>query len=46
LHPDPIFHVRYSYAGDTYLAPFEIDFPKSEEVDGHEEFTVKRYLRA
>jgi dihydrofolate reductase len=41
-----VSHVHHSYAGDTYLAPFEIDFPKSEEVEGHENFTVKRYLRA
>jgi len=41
-----VSHVQHSYAGDTYLAPFEIDFPKSEEVEGHENFTVKRYLRA
>lgn len=40
-----VSHVHHSYDGDTYLAPFEIDFPKSEKVGGHEEFTVKRYLR-
>ena len=40
-----VSHVHHSYDGDTYLAPFEIDFPKSEKVEGHEEFTVKRYLR-
>lgn len=41
-----VSHVHHSYEGDTYLAPFEIDFPVSEEVEGHENFTVKRYLRA
>lgn len=41
-----VSHVHHSYQGDTYLAPFEIDFPKSEEVEGHETFTVKRYLRS
>lgn len=40
-----VSHVHRSYGGDTYLAPFEIDFPKSEEVESHENFTVKRYLR-
>lgn len=40
-----VSHVHHSYDGDTYLAPFEIDFPKCEKVGGHKEFTVKRYLR-
>lgn len=41
-----VSHVHHSYEGDTYLAPFEIDFPLSEEVEGHENFTVKRYLKS
>lgn len=41
-----VSHVHHTYQGDTYLAPFEMDFPESEEVEGHENFTVKRYLRA
>jgi len=40
-----VSHVHHSYQGDTYLSPFEMDFPESEEVEGHEDFTVKRYLR-
>jgi len=40
-----VSHVHHSYTGDTYLAPFEISFPKSEVIEGHEDFTVKRYLR-
>lgn len=40
-----VSHVHQSYDGDTYLAPFEIDFSKAEELEGHENFTVKRYLR-
>jgi len=40
-----VSHVHQSYNGDTYLAPFEIDFPESEEVEGHGDFTVRRYRR-
>lgn len=40
-----VSHVHHSYEGDTYLAPFEIDFPESEEVEGHGDFTVRRYRR-
>ncbi|MGJ8642624.1 MAG: dihydrofolate reductase [Luteolibacter sp.] len=40
-----VSHVHSSYDGDTYLAPFEIDFPEGETLEGHENFTVKRYLR-
>jgi len=40
-----VSHVHHSYYGDTYLAPFEIDFPESEEVEGHGDFTVRRYRR-
>jgi len=40
-----VSHVHHSYEGDTYLAPFEIDFPESEEVEGDGDFTVRRYRR-
>ena len=40
-----VSHVHHSYEGDTYLAPFEIDFPESEEVEGNGDFTVRRYRR-
>ena len=41
-----VSHVHEAYEGDTYLAPFESDFPKTEVVEEHEKFTVRRYLRA
>ncbi|MFK7850986.1 MAG: dihydrofolate reductase [Akkermansiaceae bacterium] len=40
-----VSHVHETYQGDTYLAPFEADFPKVDAVEGHEAFTVRRYLR-
>ena len=41
-----VSHVHGNYNGDTHLASFESDFPNTEEIEGHEAFTVKRYLRA
>jgi dihydrofolate reductase len=40
-----VSHVHHSHEGDTYLAPFEEDFPTVETVEEHPDFTVKRYLR-
>ncbi len=40
-----VSHVHQTYPGDTYLAPFEDEFPQQETIETHEHFTVKRYLR-
>lgn len=40
-----VSHVHEAYEGDTYLAPFEADFPKVEIVEEHADFTVRRYTR-
>lgn len=40
-----VSHIHHSHKGDTYLAPFELSFPDGEVIEGHEDFTVKRYLR-
>ena len=40
-----VSHVHENHEGDTYLAPFEENFPIVETVEEHEAFIVKRYLR-
>jgi dihydrofolate reductase len=41
-----VSHVQETHQGDTFLAPFEADFPNVEVVETHETFTVRRYRRA
>lgn len=41
-----ISHVHATHEGDTHLAEFEHDFPVSETVEQHADFTVKRHLRS
>ena len=41
-----VSHVQETHQGDTFLAPFEADFPNIEVVETHETFTVRRYRRA
>lgn len=40
-----VTHVHQSYAGDTFLAPFEASFPLVETILTAEDFTIRRYLR-
>lgn len=40
-----VSHVHETHQGDTFLAPFEADFPNVEVVEAHETFTVRRYWR-
>jgi dihydrofolate reductase len=41
-----VSHLHDSYEGDTFLAPFENNFPIVETIEAHTEFTVRRHLRA
>ena len=41
-----VSHVQETHQGDTFLAPFEADFPNVEVIETHETFTVRRYRRA
>ena len=41
-----VSHVQETHQGDTFLAPFEADFPNVEVVETHETFTVRCYRRA
>lgn len=40
-----VSHVHATHEGDTHLAEFEGKFTRSEVVESHGDFTVKRYLR-
>lgn len=40
-----VSHVKEPHTGDTYLAPFEESFPKTELLEEHETFLVRKYSR-
>jgi dihydrofolate reductase len=40
-----VSHLIHPYLGDTYLAPFESNFPVVETIEEHPEFIVRRHLR-
>jgi dihydrofolate reductase len=40
-----VSHLIHPHAGDTYLLPFESDFPIVETIEEHPEFIVRRHLR-
>ncbi len=40
-----VSHVFENHAGDTWFPEFEKDFPKSEMVETHDTFEVRRYYR-
>ncbi len=40
-----VTHVFENHPGDTYLADFESDFPKSEILETHEDFEIRRHYR-
>ncbi|MEY4243124.1 MAG: hypothetical protein RLZZ245_709 [Verrucomicrobiota bacterium] len=40
-----VSHLQQSYAGDTYLPEFETQFPVSEVIETHPDFTVRKHSR-
>jgi len=40
-----VSHVLASYAGDTYFPSFETAFPRSEVLEAHPDFEVRRWSR-
>lgn len=41
-----VSHVFENHGGDTWMADFEADFPRSEVVERHPTFEVRRHFRA
>lgn len=40
-----VSHVTREYEGDTVFPEFQKAFPRCEVVEGHDEFTVRRWMR-
>lgn len=41
-----VSHVFRDYEGDTYLAPFEDEFPVWQTIESYDDFEVKRWSRS
>ncbi len=40
-----VTHVSKAYPGDTFLSPFESDFPKTEVILKTDDFEIRRHFR-